>query len=235
MRTRRHRCCCNRLKTRCLVNIVSRHHPCVSYRVVIRMPPVAHPVSLCPRAAQCVIMRRRGVPRRCLPRGPRPRPFGSEGFSLVEVLVATALLMTAVVSLAQLFVLSTRANAAAGEMTEATILAAQKVEELRAAPVPNILGSQSIDYVDARGVRLGSSPSHGRRAYARRWQIESSVVSAVAVTIVVTVVVSRYRRGVGDMSESGGLAGAGAVPGETGPQEIVRVVTLRPLRTGTAP
>jgi hypothetical protein len=154
---------------------------------------------------------------------------------LVEVLVATGLLMSVIVSLAQLFVLATRANAAAGEMTEVTILAAQKVEELRAAPLPNLLGSQSVDYVDSRGERLGSATSTGRRAYARRWWVESPAAGTEAVAVVVTVVVSRYRRGDGDMSDSGGLPGAGSVPGETGPQEIVRVVTLRTLRAGTAP
>ena len=177
--------------------------------------------------------RRRLCPRLCL--GPHPCQFGSEGFSLVEVLVATGLLMTAIVSLAQLFVLATRANAAAGEMTEATILAAQKVEELRAAPLPIVLGSQSVDYVDSRGEMLGSATFDGRRAYARRWWVESSVVSTAAVTVAVTVVVSRYRRGDGDMSASGGLPGESTVPGEAVPQEIVRVVTLRTLRTGTAP
>jgi type II secretory pathway pseudopilin PulG len=201
--------------------------------VVMRVPPVVQPASSCPLGAQCLSVRRRPHLRRRLRLGPHPRQFGSEGFSLVEVLVATGLLITSVMSLAQLFVLATRANAAAGEMTEATILAVQKVEELRAAPLPNLLGSQSIDYVDSRGERLGSATSNGRRAYARRWWIESPAAGTEAVAV--TVVVSRYRRGDGDLSDSGGLPGAGTVPGETGPQEIVRVVTLRTLGAGTAP
>lgn len=174
--------------------------------------------------------------RRCLRPVLHPRPAGADGFSLVEVVVATGLFMTAIVSLAQLFVLATRANAAAGEMTEATVFAAQKIEELRAAPFPSVLGSQSVDYLDSRGERLGGSTAAGRRAYARRWWIESlassTAASTVARTVAVTVVVSRYRRGDRGMSSSGARPGEGAFPGETVPQEIVRVVTLR---TSVAP
>lgn len=56
---------------------------------------------------------------------------GDSGFSLVEVLVASGLLVTAVVTLAQLFGASTRSNLAARHTTYAAVLAEQKVEELR--------------------------------------------------------------------------------------------------------
>lgn len=47
-------------------------------------------------------------------------------------MVATALLATAVVSLAQLFAISTRANMGARNISYTSILAEQKIEELRA-------------------------------------------------------------------------------------------------------
>jgi len=56
----------------------------------------------------------------------------TSGFSLVETMVATALLATAVVTLAQLFVLSTKTNVASHNTTYAAVLAEQKMEELRA-------------------------------------------------------------------------------------------------------
>ena len=56
----------------------------------------------------------------------------TSGFSLVETLVATSLLATAVVTLAQLFALSTRTNVASHNTTYAAVLAEQKMEELRA-------------------------------------------------------------------------------------------------------
>lgn len=54
------------------------------------------------------------------------------GFSLVEVMVATGLLVTALVTLAQLFVISTRSNLGSHNTTYAAVLAEQKLEELRA-------------------------------------------------------------------------------------------------------
>lgn len=55
----------------------------------------------------------------------------SDGFSLIEVLVATLLLAIALASLAQLFALSTRSNMGARNTTFAAVLAQQKLEELR--------------------------------------------------------------------------------------------------------
>ena len=54
------------------------------------------------------------------------------GFSLVEVLVATGLLATALVALAQLFAIATATNAAARNSTVTMVLAEQKIEQLRA-------------------------------------------------------------------------------------------------------
>jgi type II secretory pathway pseudopilin PulG len=54
------------------------------------------------------------------------------GFSLIEVLLATGLMAFALVSLAQLFALSTRNNVSARYSTLSSILAEQKMEQLRA-------------------------------------------------------------------------------------------------------
>ncbi|MCX6553168.1 MAG: prepilin-type N-terminal cleavage/methylation domain-containing protein [Acidobacteria bacterium] len=53
------------------------------------------------------------------------------GFSLVEVLFATAILATALVGLAQMFAVAIQANTSARSTTFATILAEQKMEQLR--------------------------------------------------------------------------------------------------------
>ena len=61
------------------------------------------------------------------------RAFGdTRGFALLEALIAAAILAAALLSLAQLIAFAVRATAAAGRMTDAALLAAQKVEELRA-------------------------------------------------------------------------------------------------------
>jgi prepilin-type N-terminal cleavage/methylation domain-containing protein len=59
------------------------------------------------------------------------RPTSQSGFSLLEVIVATSLLTVAVASLAQLFVISVHANASARATTYASVLAQEKMEQLR--------------------------------------------------------------------------------------------------------
>ena len=55
----------------------------------------------------------------------------ARGFSLLEVLVATTLLTVSLTALAQLFAIATRANSSARATTYATVLAQQKMEQLR--------------------------------------------------------------------------------------------------------
>ena len=55
----------------------------------------------------------------------------ARGFSIIEVLMATALMVAAVASLAQLFALSTTRNKSAKNTTFASVLAQQKMEQLR--------------------------------------------------------------------------------------------------------
>lgn len=94
------------------------------------------------------------------------------GSSLVEVLVATLLLATALAALAQMLVLGIRATAEAHETTHAVALAAQKIEQLRADPFPApIAGATDV---------VGT--------FERRWTVASlpgdspeSVVIAVTV------------------------------------------------------
>jgi prepilin-type N-terminal cleavage/methylation domain-containing protein len=55
----------------------------------------------------------------------------ARGFSLLEVLIATTILSVSLAALAELCMLSTRANSSARTTTRAVILAQQKMEQLR--------------------------------------------------------------------------------------------------------
>lgn len=55
----------------------------------------------------------------------------ASGFSLIEVLIATAILATSLVAVAQLFAVATKANTSSRTSTFATVLAQQKMEQLR--------------------------------------------------------------------------------------------------------
>ena len=61
----------------------------------------------------------------------RSRCTDESGFSIVEVLVATLVLSVGLLSVAQLFALSTKGNTAARSNTFTVILAQQKMEQLR--------------------------------------------------------------------------------------------------------
>lgn len=66
--------------------------------------------------------------------GNRARPIdavGESGFSLLEVLFATTILIVGVASLANLFAVSTKSNTSARSTTTAALLATQKMEQLR--------------------------------------------------------------------------------------------------------
>ena len=84
---------------------------------------------------------------------------------LVESLVAASILATALFSLAQVLALCVSANGAAGRLTHATLLAAQKVEDLRASSATALEASGS-DSPEAGVTRewtigdLASDPEH---------------------------------------------------------------------------
>ena len=146
------------------------------------------------------------------------------GFSLPEVMVATAILATALVSLGQLFAISMVSNRGARCTTYAAMLASQKIEELRSLAYseltpspPGTLGvstSAYADYLDTYGRAIGGggSPPAGT-VYIRRWSIEP-LPAYPDNTLVLQVLVTDLR--------------AGAAPGSAGrmPHEA-RLVTLR--------
>lgn len=106
------------------------------------------------------------------------------GFSLLEVLVATSILVVGVAALAQLLVLARSANARAQQTTAATVLAQQKIEDLvpaaaagglAASPQGTLTASIAgyCDFVDRTGRVLdGGPPAPVGSAYVRRWQVD---------------------------------------------------------------
>ena len=135
----------------------------------------------------------------------------SRGFSLVEVMVASAILACAVLSVAQVMAVATSSTAGARGVSEATMLAWQKVDELRGlaftyddagvavtddALEPSPGGTLSrdtagyVEHLDAFGERLGTdapaSPP-GSARYRRRWAIALSSGDPDAVILRVRV------------------------------------------------
>jgi len=104
------------------------------------------------------------------------------GFSLVEVVIATAVLTVGVASLAQLAVVSARSNRLANTTSAALLLAERKMEALigETDPTPSPSGALTantpgfIDYLDASGASLGVTavtPPPGA-GFICRWSID---------------------------------------------------------------
>ncbi len=114
---------------------------------------------------------------------------GREGFSLIEVMIAIVILTVGLLSLAQMMVVATNANAVAGRMTASAALAKQQLELLKAAPFytnpanpsvasinPVLASGGDLDandpgysqFYDADGQAVGAA---NQALYVVRWQI----------------------------------------------------------------
>jgi len=80
----------------------------------------------------------------------------SKGFTLIEVLITLIILAVSLLALAGLMATTTKSNASGGHLTEASTLAQDRLEELRAVQWDNIpvgtvsdqrSGSTGINYV----------------------------------------------------------------------------------------
>ncbi|HEX9723339.1 MAG TPA: prepilin-type N-terminal cleavage/methylation domain-containing protein [Vicinamibacteria bacterium] len=81
--------------------------------------------------------------------GTKLDPKGREGFSLIEVMIAIVILTVGLLSLAQMMVVATNANALAGRMTASAALAKQQLELLKAAPFYTNPANPSIASMNA--------------------------------------------------------------------------------------
>ena len=158
------------------------------------------------------------------------------GFSLIEVLVATAIVTVGVASLSQLFVLSARANRIANTASMTVLLAEEKMEQLRADTTglvpspPDALSANREGYfdgLDPSGRPLGDGTSTTLPSgvvYIRRWSVEplETVSTSAGSAIVLQVLVIPW--GGRGWAEAGGSMAR--VPGGT------RLVSLRPRTAG---
>jgi Prokaryotic N-terminal methylation motif len=127
------------------------------------------------------------------------------GFSLVEALVAMALLGGALTVLASLFAMTARANVEARRVTMASLLARDRLEQLR-APL-TVLNASPLDALDRNCIgfadfldRFGRPVGEGvlmpdSAVYIRRWAVRPAGVAAGAPVILEVVVAERRAAG----------------------------------------
>lgn len=101
-----------------------------------------------------------------------------EGFTLIETLIACALLATALLSVGHLSTAAIALLMDSRGRTEATILAQSKLDELRSSAAP-VDGS---DTVDASGQ---PAPGASLRLFDRRWSVAAMSPDARMLIVVV--------------------------------------------------
>lgn len=98
----------------------------------------------------------------------------SDGFTLIEILVALIILSVSLLALAGLMVTTTKNNSFGGHMTEAATFAQDKLEELRAIRWENISEGGSTDQ---KGGSTGIN-------YTRNWNVATSgVLKTITISI----------------------------------------------------
>lgn len=113
------------------------------------------------------------------------------GFSLVETIVATSLVAVVLVALAQLVGAGVESGSAARARAATTLMAEQKMEQLRALPWASVAGMPqgATDYLDAAGHErcAGASDPCGDAVYIRRWSATPAAFSSGVLIVEVDV------------------------------------------------
>ena len=115
----------------------------------------------------------------------------ARGFSLVETLIATALMATALVSIAQFIGGAVQSGTAARTRALAALMAAQKMEEIRVVSWNDIAVAPpaGVEYLDGSGrVRCPDAEAPcGDAVFVRRWSVTPAPFPAGIVVVEVDV------------------------------------------------
>ena len=110
----------------------------------------------------------------------------SRGFTLVETVIATAILAVASFAIASLFTLSLCTNLNNRDRTGAGLILSDKVEELSVLRLSNThwLGGDYLDYVSvAPDGSFITSPTDSTLKFLRTWQISTTQPQTLTVIV----------------------------------------------------
>lgn len=109
------------------------------------------------------------------PRDPRRR--GQQGFTIIEVLIALLVLLIGMAGMLSLQLTAMKATGFSRHATEASILAEDRIEYLRTAPIATL--TSSSDQVDARGTLDDTG------LFTRTWTVTPDT-DTTTITVAVT-------------------------------------------------
>ena len=117
----------------------------------------------------------------------RERSFS--GFTLVEVTIATSLLVVIALGSAQLFVVATRQTVAARQQLVMALVAARKIDEITAAAAAGPLTPSPPGALDRGAEGFADLVEASGLVCVRRWQVApvTDRAGAIAITVRVSV------------------------------------------------
>jgi type II secretory pathway pseudopilin PulG len=96
----------------------------------------------------------------------------NRGFTLIEVLMASGVLMCGLVAVATVFSFAIRTNVSDRQMAVATALVYEKMEEFRSASFTGVIWANGSETVVVAGER-----------FVRKWDIDTNVPRTVTVMV----------------------------------------------------
>ena len=109
------------------------------------------------------------------------KPIGNRGFTLIEILIAVFLLVTALLGVMSTTVIVIKSNSLSKEVTTATTLAKDKMEQLKNTGYDSLAGTDTADSIYTRTwtVTPDGSPAAGMKTIEVKveWQSASHNVT----------------------------------------------------------
>ena len=119
------------------------------------------------------------------------------GFTLIESLIATGLVVTIALGSAQLFTVAIARNLSAREQLAMSLLASTKVNDLAAAASDGTIAISPADCIERVTDGCADTAVDNGRTYVRRWRV--SLVAGFADDVVAIAVRVTPANGAGDI------------------------------------
>lgn len=125
----------------------------------------------------------------------KSRKRGEEGVSLIETLLALSLMGMLILGVTAVFMTAVRAGLSSRQLTEETVLAQEKMEELLAIDFDSLTAGGNLDTSVTGFNDSIDADSNGVDDYFRRWQVVDDIPIAGTKMLRVRVVAAQQALG----------------------------------------
>ena len=126
-------------------------------------------------------------------------PPKSRGFTLIEVLIATGLLVTVAAGAAQLFAIAIRSGVASRQQLAMTLVASRKIDDLSERVAQNDFVIAPDGALDRATEGFADVAVEGGASFQRRWMIAPAIGYPSTVVVIAVRVLPVARAATGDV------------------------------------